>query len=135
MNKLRTEVTLMKKITVLILAKPGELRDGIEALLSAILQVDSVYCINNVNWNGAKLKKLNPDLIVFDSTRNEQSPDRQLRQIKEQLPSIKVINIVNSEEAKKKADQVYVDITLVKGFRGDRFIEEVDKLIKSKKST
>jgi hypothetical protein len=92
----------MKKRTVLILAKPGELRDGIEALLATVPQVDSVYCRNNINVNGSQLTKLGADLLVFNSTKTGQSVNNQLRQIKQRLPYIKVLNIVDSKEAKEK---------------------------------
>lgn len=121
----------MKKRTVLILAKPGELRDGIEALLAAVPQVDSVYCRSNINVNSSQLAKLGPDLLVFNSTKTGQSANNQLRQIKQRLPYIKVLNIVDSKEAKEKPDNTYSDVTLVKGFRGVRFIEVVRKLLEN----
>lgn len=119
----------MKKPTVLILAKPGELRDGIEALLAAVPQVDSVYCRSNINVKGSQLAKLGADLLVFNSSKTDQSVNNQLRQIKQRLPSIKVLTIVDTEETKTKRDNRYSDVTLVKGFRGGRFIEVVRKLL------
>lgn len=119
----------MKKRTVLILAKPGELRDGIEALLAAVPQVDSVYCRSNVDVSGSQLAKLGADLLVFNSTKTDQTVNDQLRQIKQRLPSIKVLTIVDTEQAKTKMDNTYSDLTLVKGFRGIRFIEVVRKLL------
>ncbi len=119
----------MKKRTVVILAKPGELRDGIEALLAAVPQVDSVYCRSNINVKGSQLAKLGADLIVFNSTKTGQSVKNQLRQIKQRLPSIKVLTIVDTKEAKTKRNNRYSDVTLVKGFRGGRFIEVVAKLL------
>lgn len=115
----------MKKRTVVILAKPGELRDGIEALFAAVPQVDTVYCKSNVNVSGSRLAKLGADLLVFNLTKTGQSVNNQLRQIKQRLPSIKVLTIVDTKEAKTKRDNRYSDVTLVKGFRGGRFIEPV----------
>lgn len=125
----------MKKRTVLILAKPGEPRDGIEALLAAVPQVDSVYCRSNVNVNDSQLAKLGADLIVFNSTKTGHSVNNQLRQIKQRLPSIKVLTIVDTEEAKTKRDNRYSDVTLVKGFRGGRFIEVVRTLLENGNGT
>jgi len=121
----------MKKRTVVILAKPGELRDGLEALLAAVPQVDSVYCRSNVDVKGSQLAKLGADLLVFNSNNTGPSANNQLRQIKQRLPSIKVLNIVDTEEAKIKTDKTFSDVTLVKGFRGWRFIEIVRKLLEN----
>jgi len=121
----------MKKRTVLVLAKPGELRDGIEALLAAVPLVDSVYCRSNLNVNGSQLAKLSPDLLVLNPNKPGESLTNQLREIKQRLPYIKVLQIVDREEAKEKTDSTYSDVILVKGFRGARFIEVVNKLLKN----
>ncbi|MCF7875846.1 hypothetical protein K9M06_02205 [Candidatus Bipolaricaulota bacterium] len=119
----------MDKKTVLIVAGPGEVREGIEALLEAIPEIGLVKSFSPVTLVRANIKKLVPELIVLDSTHEEVDCRKLLSQLKQRLPCIKVLAIVDREEEEEICRDEGSDATLVKGFRAQGLIDIVKSLL------
>ncbi len=119
----------MDKKSVLIVAGPGEVREGIKALLEAIPDIGLVETFSPLALAEADIKKLFPELIILDPTHEDVDCRKMLSQFRQQLPCIKVLAIVDKEEEKEECRSEGVDATLVKGFRGQSFVSAVGNLL------
>ena len=120
----------MSEKVVSIFGVPGEFRDGVEVLVKAIPEVRRVICFDRIPDRSERnlVIDIDPDLIIIDLFQPDKSCRSRLGQLKRSLPLVRILALVKDEkqgELLREADEV-----LVLGFRGDRFVNTVKKMIK-----
>lgn len=124
------EEMVMDKNVVLIIGRRGEVRDGIKALVEAVSEVGEVICFEDVSRRSEQITRLNPDLVIFNSSQMEEDYRSRLRQLRRLLPLTRILALVEGEDQKSVSRECGADSVLVKGFRGDLLLRTVQKLVK-----
>lgn len=100
---------------VLIIARPGRLRDGLQALVRTMPQVHTVMPADDEPGALQILAQLNPALILLDSDAADSFADL-LAQLHTAGAAAKTIVLTNGEPQADRALQAGADAVLTKGF-------------------
>ena len=125
---------VMGERLVLIIAMPGTVRKGIQALVEALPEVNKVICINEIPQNPGELEGVDPALIVVEFPEDEKSYQQLLEIVRGSVPSAKILALVDNKEQERAANRLKTDGTLMKGFEGSRFLKILGRLIRSVKN-
>ena len=121
----------MDKKKILIIAGPGEVREGIKALLEAIPGIGPVDCSASLPLDRAKVNQPVADLVILDFSVMDENCQTLLSQLKQQLPCIKTLVLVDREEEELSCQAGGIDAVLIKGFRGGDLVDVVQDLLKT----
>lgn len=120
----------MKEHTVaLVVARPGRLRDSLEALLAALPQIEIV---NNVDDGLLALQacaEFPPDLVLLDVNLPGNEAYATLRQVKGKWPQARRILLVDGVEQQQVAKARGADDALLRGFSIAELVASVEKLL------
>ena len=100
----------------LVVARPGLVRDGLQAMLSAIPGVDPLEPAADGASSLARLADHRPDLVILDSSLSEEELCATLRQIKEGWPDARCIAIATTPRLIRALEAAGADAVLVEGF-------------------
>jgi DNA-binding NarL/FixJ family response regulator len=99
----------------LVVARPGLVREGLQAVLSAIPGIDALEPADDGASALDRLKSHRLALAVLDSSLSEDELCKTLRQIKEQWPYVRCIVIAGSPGQGRAVEAVGADAVLVEG--------------------
>lgn len=118
----------------LIVAKPGPLRDAIEALLASVERVEVVGKTARVS-TALRIAALHPlDLLLLEAGLPT-SANRQLFQMcRRERPSLRSIVLADDGEQVREARSFGADAVFLKGFPADRFVRTVERLLPDRDS-
>jgi DNA-binding NarL/FixJ family response regulator len=100
----------------LVVARPGLVRDGLQAVLSAIPGMDALEPADDGASALDRLKSHRPDLVILDSSLSEGAVCTTLRQIKGQWPDVRCIVVAASPQQGHAMKAAGADAMLVEGF-------------------
>ncbi len=116
------------KPVILIVAPPGNLQIGLQALLTNRLEVDVL-----VTGEGSSALKVierhNPALVILDHDIRRNSAPIIIQRIKSSWPDIRCLVLVNDDEGRQKVLGTGADLILIKGLTGTNLIGEIKKLL------
>jgi DNA-binding NarL/FixJ family response regulator len=119
----------MPQKRVLIVAKPGPLRDGLQALVGALPRVrpaehdDVESALRNGNRRGKVA------LVLLDAGLVGDGMGAALRSMKGKWPQARYIALVDDVRQHHSAAMAGADIVLMKGFRPSRLVETIVRLL------
>jgi len=117
------------KPILLIVAPPGDLQIGLQALLTIRLEVDVL-----VTGEGSSALKVierhNPALVILDHDLPRNNVPMIIQHIKSSWPDIRCIILVNDDEGCQKMLDTGVDLILIKGLPGVKLVAEIKKLLR-----
>ena len=119
-----------KDKSVMILANPGPLRDGIHAFLFAMPQIESITLANDVQAALGHPTGRSPSLIVLDAdlmTKGDLVST--VRQIKINWPQSRSILLANDVWQQMEAETAGIDAVLLKGAPPARITATVVRLL------
>jgi DNA-binding NarL/FixJ family response regulator len=99
----------------LIVARPGLVRDGLQAVLSA---VPGMHALEPVDDGASALDKVanhRPDLVIVDSSLPEGELRATLRHIKKQHPDVCCVAVAASPQQGRALEATDADAVLVEG--------------------
>lgn len=100
----------------LVVARPGLVRDGLQAVLSAALGMDVLEPADDGTSALDRLKSARPDVVILDSSLSRDELCTTLRQIQEQWPDVRCIVIADNPRQQREMEAAGADATLVEGF-------------------
>ena len=113
----------------LIVAKPGPLRDGLQALLIAVPQVDAVEQICDLSSALEMSFERSPALVLLDSGLAGSGIRPAVRQAKARWPQARSIFLADSVQQQCEAEAVGVDAVLLKGTLPERLVATIQGLL------
>ena len=115
------------KSVILIVAPPGDLQIGLQALLTIHLEVDVL-----VTGEGSSALKVierhNPTLVILDYDLPRNNVPMIIQYIKTSWPDIRCIVLVNDDEGRQKVLGTGADLIVIKGLPGMKLVVEIKKL-------
>lgn len=116
------------KPLILIVAPPGDLQIGLQALLTTHLEVDVL-----VTGKGSSALKVierhNPDLVILDHDLPRNNVPMMIQQIKSIWPGIRCIVLVKDDEGRQKVLGTGAELIVIKGLPGGKLITEIEKFL------
>jgi len=100
----------------LVVARPGLVRDGLQAVLSAIPGLDALEPADDGASALDRLKSHRPDLVILDSSLSEGEMCTTLRQIKGQWPDVRCLVVADTPQQGRAVEAAGADAVLVEGF-------------------
>ena len=113
----------------LIVAKPGPLRDGLRALMTATPQIEAVEEVEDISLALRVVFEHCPDLVVLDSDLANGEVWMTVRRTKARCPGVRCIVLANDVQQNQEAEAAGADAVLLKGFPAVRLIAIIVKLL------
>jgi DNA-binding NarL/FixJ family response regulator len=114
---------------VVIVAQPGRVRDGLQALLMAMPQIQIVGLANDLPSALTITVERAPDLVLLDADLQNGGYATALGQIKHRWPETRCLVLTNSVHQCQEARSAGADEALLKGFSGPKLFGSVHKLV------
>lgn len=124
-------ITMSRLISALIIAKPGQLRDGLQTLLMTIPQIGTVYQADSGTVVFASTATHAPGLVLLDFDLPTDDAAMTLQQIKERWPYTRCIALVDNADDHTAAGTVGAEIVLFKGVLATRLVAIIENVLLS----
>ena len=119
-----------ERVTVLIIASAGQVRDGLRALLRAMRGVEVVDRPCDGGLNADLLAEQDLALILIDCNLVDPAALDALRRLKTQHPKLRLLVLVEDVEQERQARETgVVDCVLIKGTSAERLADAVRDLL------
>ena len=123
---------MMKEIKThsgLVVARPGLLRDGLQAVLSAIPGMNALEPADDGTSALNKLESHRLDLVILGSSLSADELHATLRQTKEQYPDVRCIIVAASPQQGRALKASSADAVLVEGAPAALFSTTIKNLL------
>jgi DNA-binding NarL/FixJ family response regulator len=119
----------------IIVAPPGRLRDGWQALLAAIPQIGHVRAVDDAVSALNFVTTVSPDLVMLDAEALGDQAEALLAGIKEVRPQCHCIALICNISGERQARSAGADAILLKGFPAAKLFGTVDRLLPVQSNT
>lgn len=113
---------------VLIVARPGPLRDGLRALLTAIPQIDRIIQIDDIAVALSVIAEQRPALVLLDCIPRSVEWCTAVRRVKVESPETRTI-VLAEDVLQQQAAQAAADVVLLKGASAADLYATVERLL------
>jgi DNA-binding NarL/FixJ family response regulator len=114
---------------ILIVARPGRLRDALRALMATIPQLEIVDQVEDRAVALKMVTEQHPTLILMDSSLPDNEVKVMLEQIKAERSQIYCIVLANTEQQEQLAISAGADEVLLKGFPTANLFAVIEKVM------
>lgn len=121
--------TIENHTPVLIVARPGRLRDAWRALLMAAPYIREVYQADDATSAFVLVERHRPHLVLLDSELGNGEPWILLSRIKAAHPTCGSVVLVCNSQQRLQAEAAGADAILVRGFSAERLFQIVEQLL------
>lgn len=111
--------------SALIIAKPGPLRDGVQALMTAMPQIATVYETSDLSSALVMVFDRRPALVVLDSGLGKGEIRPAVRRVKARWPQARCVFLADDVEQQQEGQSADADAALIKGLPATRLITVV----------
>jgi DNA-binding NarL/FixJ family response regulator len=118
--------------SALIVAKPGALRGGLQALLSSISAIQSVELVDDGPTALKLLAGLHPRLALLEGDSSSDRVWSTLREIKGASPQTRCIVLVENVQQGQSADALQADAVLLQGTSPDEVVAAIERLLSTR---
>jgi len=115
--------------SVLIVASPGELREGLQALLATRSQIGRVLVANDGAEALSAIERSCPELLVVDGNIPASNVRRLLERTREECPHSRSLVLVDSAVQLNEAESAGADRAVLKGYPAAQLLRVVSELI------
>jgi len=115
----------INRVSALVVAKPGLMRNSLLAFLRATPGVDIVALVDNSKAAIQLARALRPAVLLVDTNLAENGVLGMLRQLRIEQPALRSIVLSESIAEQQQSIQAGADQALVKGFLDERLREAV----------
>jgi len=120
---------MRQPLKALIVAKPGRVCDGLQALLTAIPEIGSIAQTDDATSALRMIAERRPDLVLLDFSLTGDEIRAMLRRIKAGSGQTKCLVLADDAEEQQIAEAAGADAILIKGFTAQKFIKTVRRLL------
>jgi two-component system NarL family response regulator len=113
----------------LIVARPGPLREGVEALLASVPQVEVIATVGQASAAFSVAVAQPLDLLLLDAGLPDDEGCRLLRLCRRQRAGLRCIALADNAAQEQAARSAGADAVFLKGFPADKFAETVEVLL------
>jgi DNA-binding NarL/FixJ family response regulator len=114
---------------VVIVAQPGRVRDGLQALLMAIPQIKIVGLANDVESALNIATDCAPDLVLLGIDLQNGGYGTVLGQIRARWPHARCLILADTVQQRRAAQSAGADDVLLRGFATPKLFESVHRLV------
>lgn len=113
----------------LIVVRPGPLRDGIEALLASVPQVEIIETVGSARRGRSVAAERRVDLLLLDAGLGGDEVGRLLQGCRGEGSQVHCIVLADDVEQVRWARAAGADAVFLKGFPAERFVMTVERLV------
>ncbi len=117
------------RVLTLIVARPGPLREGVEALLASVPQVEVVATVGQASTAFSVVVAQPLDLLLLDASLADDEGCRLLRLCRRQQTGLRCIALADDAAQERTARDAGADAVFLKGFPADKFAETLEALL------
>jgi DNA-binding NarL/FixJ family response regulator len=117
------------KPLILIVAPPGDLQIGLQALLTARLEVD-VLVTGEESSAMKVIERHIPALVIVDNDLLRNTAAMIIQRIKASWPDIYCIVLVNDDGGRQEVLESGVNRVLIKGLPGAKLVAEIEEFLR-----
>ena len=117
------------KYVVLIVSPPGDLQIGLQALLTTHLDID-ILVVGEAISALKIIERNNPVAVILDQNIFGDSIAQIVNDIKANWSQVMCIALVNDDQSRQDLSGVGVDLILIKGLPGVKFVAHIKKLLR-----
>jgi DNA-binding NarL/FixJ family response regulator len=117
------------RVSALIVARPGRMREGLRALLRTIPKIE---IIGQVDQSSAALEMVTQEqsaLVLLDSSLPFEEMWTVLKQIKVERPQTQCIIVTDNVQQQKLVQAAGADGVLLKGFAAETLFTTIDEVL------
>ncbi|HBY96095.1 MAG TPA: hypothetical protein DEP84_19420 [Chloroflexi bacterium] len=118
-----------KPTSIVIIARPSLLRDGLQAVLTAIPQTEIVGQVADGASALTVVSEQHPALVVFESDRPGKEVWTVLQHIKAESPETCCIVLTDDAGQQGAATAAGADLALLKGFPAEKLFATIEHLL------
>ena len=113
----------------LIVARPGPLRNSLQALMTTIPQIEILAETTDPSALLRMGAEIQPDVVLLDADLPGEQVWSALREIREEWSQTRSIVLVEDSQQQEKAQAAGADIALIKGYPAARLIAAIGRLL------
>ncbi len=114
---------------VLIIARPGPLRDGLRALVDTMPQIGTLGILNDVSSALSLDLDPHPTLVLLEADLSNDQVWLTVRRIRRRWPRSRTIVLAGTVQQQQEADAAGADVVLLKGFPAGKLVAAIVKLL------
>ena len=123
-----------EKVTLaLIVAKPGPLRNSLQALLTTMPQIEIVAEANDSLALLRMGDRIQPDIVLLDASLPQHEVWAALKQIQEEWSQTRIIVLADDSRQQKQATEAGANVALLKGFPAAKLATIVEMFLQDRK--
>jgi DNA-binding NarL/FixJ family response regulator len=117
------------KPLILIIAPPGDLQIGLQALLTTHLEAD-VLVTGEESSAMKVIARHNPTLVIVDQDLPGNAAPLIIQRIKSSSPDVSCIVLVNDDQGRQKIICAEADLIVIKGLPGAKLLTEIEEFLR-----
>jgi DNA-binding NarL/FixJ family response regulator len=121
--------------SALIIARPGRLRDGLQAVLAAMPQIETVDRADDLRSALRMAAERRPALVLLNTDLINGQTRETLEQIRARWSGARCIVLADDVQQQQRARAVGVDEVLLRGFSATELFASVDRLLRQQRET
>lgn len=119
---------MTKHTPVLIVAQPGRVRDGLQALLMAVPEIEIVGLADDISMALVADVRCDPALVLLDMRLDGGEGRVLLERFRQRWPGARYLLLAENVHQQRAAAAAGVDDSLLKGFSTTRLFESIQRL-------
>lgn len=119
-------------VSALIIARPGWLRESLQALVTAVPQIGSVDLVDDGLSALKVVTEHQPALVLLDTNLPEDEIPTVLRRIKARWPQTRCLVLADDGQQQQAAQAAGADDVLLKGYPAARLFVTIEELLKGR---
>jgi len=116
-------------LNVLIVAKKGEMRDGLQALMAARSGLGLVTVTDSLDSAVEFASRNCPPIVMIDAESPRSALRSAVANIKDSCPNTRLLILVDDETSRRTAAAYGADSVLVRGVKADDLAGVVERLV------
>jgi DNA-binding NarL/FixJ family response regulator len=119
-----------KQVTLaLIVARPGPLRNGLQALMTTMPQIEILAETGDASALLRMGAEMQPDVVLLDASLPQEQVLPALRHIKEEWCQTRSIVLVEDSRQQQEAQAAGADVALLQGHPAAKLIATIEELL------
>jgi DNA-binding NarL/FixJ family response regulator len=117
------------RVPVLIVARPGRMREGLRALLRMIPTIELVGQVDQGSAALERVTQVRPALVLLDASLPFAEMELALRQIKVEWPQTQCLVVADTIQQQGLAQAAGADGVLLKGFAAEMLFTTIEEVL------
>lgn len=126
---------MSQRVSALIIAPPGRLRDSLRVLLRASGRIARVEETDDAHFVSQSITERPPGLVLLDANLGDDETRRVLQQLKTQWPRLPCLVLVRNLEQEHMARAAGADGVLQAGFATETFFSTLERILPDRDTT